>query len=514
MKTKLLSAAFALASVCYVHAQDGLLDLTFNPSGTGASATPRILDIDASGKILIGFGGAGNTYNDAATQNLIRLNADGTIDASFAQYNIGGTQTQYVGAAKNISNGNIIVAQVQRLRTCYDFYSCTFKSDLKLVRMDSTGNIDPFFSNNSYIYSQGGMGSTIPVELAYLAVVEHFSDKVVVGGNFTDYEGSGLQKYSYVVRFDEDGSLDYTFNPGGTGPDGTVSGILKTPSRQLYLSGDFTKYNNVNMGRLTRINPDGTLDSGFNNGGSGFDNTVKTVALQPDGKLLVGGTFTTYNGTPVNNIVRLNADGSLDSTFSSLTFESATGGAVDLTKLIVLDDSKILFSGRFNKYNFVQTGSVGRLNSDGSLDTTFNTGGRGAKILTGTVATNAQITDIATQVDGKILFAGDFNYYNTNGTKKLFYRLTGGTPGSTLATAQPSKVKTELYPNPSTGNIKIRSGEKISRVAVYDRAGKLLRTLTPNAAEVKTDLSGFGTGIYILNVSSGQKNEAYKVVIK
>src|SRR5690606_40675123 len=68
--------------------------------------------------------------------------------------------------------------------------------------------------------------------------------------------------------------------------------------------------------------------------------------------------------------------------------------------------------------------------------------------------------DIATQPDGKILFAGDFNYYNTNGTKKLFYRLTGGTPGSTLATAQPTKVRTELYPNPSNGNINIRRSEE------------------------------------------------------
>ena len=119
MKTKLLIGAICLAS--FLNAQTGTLDLTFNPSGTGASTTPNILDIDASGKILLGFNGVGNTYNDVAVKNLVKLNADATLDNTFTQYNINGTQTQLIQTAKNISNSNIIIAQTERIRTCYDF---------------------------------------------------------------------------------------------------------------------------------------------------------------------------------------------------------------------------------------------------------------------------------------------------------------------------------------------------------------------------------------------------------
>ncbi len=515
MKTKLLIGAICLAS--FLNAQTGTLDLTFNPSATGASTTPNILDIDASGKILLGFNGVDNTYNDVAVKNLVKLNADGTVDNTFTQYNINGTQTQFIQTAKNISNSNIIIAQTERTRTCYDFYSCYFNATVQLKRMDSSGNLDPFFSNNPLTMSQSGMGTTVPEEYSYLSVLEHFNDKIVAGGYFLDYQGSGAQKYSYIVRFDEDGSLDYTFNPGGTGPNGIVSEIQKDGNGKLYIGGSFTTYNGTASGKLTRLKNDGTLDTTFNTGGSGFDNVVKTIAIQQDGKILVGGLFTKYNDVPVNNMVRLNADGTLDPSFSSFTLESATAGVVEISKLLVLNDGKILFSGRFNKYNFVQTGSIGRLNSDGTLDTTFNTGGRGAKVLTGAVVTNALISGFKAQPDGKIVFAGDFNYYNNNGTKKIFHRLQSSTPPMVLGTVDKSlKSTTKIFPNPSTGVFTVINSENINSMEIYDATGKLIKQLKATGKEQEVNLTSVQKGIYYIktNSSTGKSDNGQKLILK
>ncbi|EKE19188.1 MAG: hypothetical protein ACD_9C00099G0001, partial [uncultured bacterium] len=117
------------------------------------------------------------------------------------------------------------------------------------------------------------------------------------------------------------------------------------------------------------------------------------LLLQPDGKILIGGTFTTYNGTSRNHIARINADGTLDTTFSP-----GSGANDDIYSLVLQSDGKILVGGPFTTYNGTSRNYIARINSNGSLDTTFNPGSGANNILHSTVI----------QPDGKILIGGGF----------------------------------------------------------------------------------------------------------
>src|SRR5947199_3524759 len=151
-----------------------------------------------------------------------------------------------------------------------------------------------------------------------------------------------------------------------------------------------------------RLNADGDLDTTFNAGGAGANGTVRTVAVQSDGKIVIGGTFTSYNGdaTVSDDVMRLNANGTADTTFN------AGGAGADSTvrAVAVQADGKIVIGGLFTSYNLDATASdhVMRLNADGALDTTFNVGGAGA---------DNNVFAVAVQPDGKIVIGGNFTSY-------------------------------------------------------------------------------------------------------
>src|SRR5207249_1691942 len=128
--------------------------------------------------------------------------------------------------------------------------------------------------------------------------------------------------------------------------------------------------------------------------GTGANNTVYTSALQADGKIIIGGDFTSYNGTARNRIARLNTDGSLDTSFNP-----GTGSNNNVFTMALQVNGKIVIGGDFTTYNGTSRNTIARLNTDGSLDTTFNPAGTGATY---------EVAAIVLQADGKIVIAGDF----------------------------------------------------------------------------------------------------------
>jgi uncharacterized delta-60 repeat protein len=137
----------------------------------------------------------------------------------------------------------------------------------------------------------------------------------------------------------------------------------------------------------------GTIDSTFNIG-SGFNSTTNSIAVQNDGKILVGGLFTQYSGASWNKLIRLNIDGSIDNTFNIGTGFAPTITA-STTHITIQTDGKILVSGNYNQFSGITVPPLVRLNSDGSLDSSFNyTGG-----LTAT-------SDTLQTSDGKIILIG------------------------------------------------------------------------------------------------------------
>ena len=180
-------------------------------------------------------------------------------------------------------------------------------------------------------------------------------------------------------------SLDTTFNPGA---DNRVWVVAVQADGKILVSGEFTALGGGGTGTterryIGRLNADGSLDTSFNPGANG---EVRAIALQGDGKILVGGFFTMLGGggtgtTPRAYIGRLNADGSLDSSFDP-------GANEPVTALAVEGDGKILVGGGFTMLGGGGTGTtprskIGRLTADGSLDSTFNPGADSYRRLRG-----------------------------------------------------------------------------------------------------------------------------------
>ncbi|MBL7963000.1 MAG: delta-60 repeat domain-containing protein [Flavobacteriales bacterium] len=211
--------------------------------------------------------------------------------------------------------------------------------------------------------------------------------RVLLGGSFTSYNGVARNR---IVRIMPDGTLDLTFDPG-TGASGNVQAIALQADGKVLIGGDFTSVNGTTRTRLARLLADGSLDGTFT---ATAGNTVHALAIQPDGHILVCGAFTNVNGSSRNRIVRLLPDGSLDASFAI-----GTGASNRVRCLHVYPDGRVLAAGDFSSYQGVPRTNVMRLLSDGSLDATFDPG-PGA--ITG------GIPAMAIQPGGRILIGGGF----------------------------------------------------------------------------------------------------------
>src|SRR6185369_3428667 len=116
----------------------------------------------------------------------------------------------------------------------------------------------------------------------------------------------------------------------------TVRGLAVQPDGKVFIGGNFSSVNGANRNGIARLNANGSLDSSFNPSTSG--GSVSSVDVQSDGRLLIGGSFTNVNGTNRNRIARLNANGNLDSSFNPGT--GVFGGAV--SSVALQSDGKVL----------------------------------------------------------------------------------------------------------------------------------------------------------------------------
>jgi uncharacterized delta-60 repeat protein/uncharacterized repeat protein (TIGR01451 family) len=217
--------------------------------------------------------------------------------------------------------------------------------------------------------------------------------KIIISGAFTEYNGISRNR---IARLNTDGSLDVAFNVG-TGADNDVWTISVQNDGKVIIGGDFTSYDGTSSNRIARLNTDGSLDAGFNIG-IGANNFVETSSIQSDGKIIIGGGFFSFNGINSNNLARLNTDGSLDHSFNA----AGTGPDNTVFTSVIQSDGKILIAGLIGEYNGKVRKGIARLNPDGRLDETFNQG----------TGANGAIYSISVQDDDKIIISGTFGTYN------------------------------------------------------------------------------------------------------
>jgi uncharacterized delta-60 repeat protein len=237
---------------------------------------------------------------------------------------------------------------------------------------------------------------------------------ILVGGGFTSINGLPRPR---IARLNPDGSVDTRFDPGA-GPNGVVFAVALQPDGRVLLGGAFTAIGGTPRNRLARLLSDGSLDPTFDPG-SGPNDIVYALALQPDGNLLAAGSFTNFAGNQRHYVVRLHPDGTQDTSFQpdvTLTF----GG---VTAVRVAPDGKILIGGDFQTIDGARRVGIARLQADGRLDTTFG-GGTEPAYSTASVI----VKGIALQADGNVLFGGRFD--SVNGVKLNYLaRLTGDIGG-------------------------------------------------------------------------------------
>ena len=199
--------------------------------------------------------------------------------------------------------------------------------------------------------------------------------------------------------------LDTSFNPG-TGANGLVESTVVQPDGKILICGNFTSFNNTSHAYIARLNADGSVDETFN---ADVGYWVRHMALQSDGKIVIGGFFTNVGGVSRNRIARLNSDGTLDTSFNP-----GTGCQIKIVPpdpwdpfvfaVGVQPDGKILIAGNFVTYNGSTNVGLVRVNSDGSRDTNFNVG----------AGINSWARSLLIQPNGQIMLTGWFTSYNNH----------------------------------------------------------------------------------------------------
>jgi uncharacterized delta-60 repeat protein len=254
------------------------------------------------------------------------------------------------------------------------------------------------------------------------------SDGKIVVATRNDVRHRGVDKGG-LSRLTTSGRIDTTYNTGMPNADGFYPELvlIDGDGKAVVFGSYLMTWKGTTLNGFARFNTDGTLDTGFNtganpgitSGSSGFK--VTCAAIQSDGKIVIGGIFTDIRGVTQNGIARLNTDGSLDTGFNTGVNPGVSGVGTAVYAIAIQSDGKILIGGPFTSARGTTQNYIARLNTNGSLDTGFNTGG--------TVGTDNTVTSIFIQpTTGKIVIAGGFT--TVRGTKDQYYYSRLNTDGT------------------------------------------------------------------------------------
>lgn len=319
----------------------GDVQLAFDPQVTGGSV--NAIAPQGDGKIIIG--GAFTSVRGVSQPYLARLNADGTLDTAFAPVVSGEVKCILV-----LSSGHILIGG--------PFGRANQMNLPQLVRLNSDGAADTDFR------SQAIYGDVLCLALSP-------QDGMILVGTS-----------SQVYRLNTDGRADARFRVYS---NGTVNTIAVQRHGHIVIGGNFTNINGTTRNRLARVNSSGLLDTNFN---PNIDSTVAQVLLPAQSeqvdKLLVFGSFANVQGTARQRIVRLDANGTIDSSYLA-----EADGAVRAA--VAQADGKVLIAGDFTTINGTARSAIARLNVNGTLDTAFNAFAPSTPVPSVTLLANGQV---------------------------------------------------------------------------------------------------------------------------
>ena len=295
------------------------------------------------------------------------------------------------------------------------------------------------------------------------------------------------------------GTYDSTFNTSGVGVNSAamvgIYAIKEQADGKTLIGGTFTSFNGTNTNGFIRLNADGSVDTTFTQAwasgiGVNMGGSVRYLLIQPsDNKIIIGGSFTSYSGTARTNYARINTDGTLDTTFNA-----GTAGVGFLP--LLLSDGRLVIPGSFTSFNGTTINRLVLLKTDGTVDTTFTPGTTGAAGAFNPLITT-RVNYAMQQTDGNILLVGNFNSYNGT-SRNVVVRLTPVV--TTLATSNPTINKYTLFPNPAKDFVTISNLNRGADVALFDITGKLLYQTKSFGTTLTINTSSYKNGMYLVKV--------------
>lgn len=476
------------------YSQSGSLDLTFSSDGKATASFgsgddfANAIAYQTDGKIVV----AGKSFNGTDFDiAILRYNANGILDNTFSQ---DGKQTTPLGTLDDDAealiirpNGKIVIAGSTLISE--------FNNDVVLVQYNSDGTIDTDF----------GIGGIVKIDFGdndgANCMALQSDGKIVVAG----VSGNFDFKLIAIARINSDGSLDNTFS--NDGKETTQIGDYMNFANDIAIANDGkiivagTAYNNneTDFAVLVRYNTDGTIDYTFGSDGNGrvycdqgSNDSFSSVRILNNGKILAAG-----NSFGIDDILlaQYNPDGLIDNSFGTNGIVLTDYCTNDYgNSLIVQQDNKIVVAG----------GSIGcpafvlsRYTENGVLDNSFgNTG-----ILTTDFGTNDETAScIAKQDDGKLIVAG----YRNNGSSYDFAVARYDNLLSDIATIEASNNFVDVYPNPaqSTLSIRLDSNNTPTTVTLLNAYGQTVLSAIMHDNNSSLDLNNITNGIYIVQINT------------
>lgn len=373
---------------------NGSIDPSFD-TGLGFNGNINCMVSQADGKLIIG--GDISTINMVNWGRIVRLNVNGSIDTTFDSRN--GFSGNWVQCVLIQPDGMVVAGG--------DFESYRQVHRRNIARLNTNGAID--FEFNTGV-GAGDVGNLANPQVNAVAI--DINDRILVGGNFTNFNDRPAKN---LIRLHANGSTDTSFRIG-TGPSSTINCLLLQPDGKILIAGFFTSYNGVTRNHITRLNSNGSIDTTFGHR-LGASANIRAMVLQPDGKIIIAGSFTSYDGITSSKIARINIDATIDTTFTI-----GTGANGDITMLALQPDGKILIGGLFTTFNGINRNRIARLNQDGSLDVSFLVG----------AGANGAVRAAVIRPNGKIIIGGEFTQYNGTPRMIIAYLNANGSLDSSL----------------------------------------------------------------------------------
>ena len=253
-----------------------------------------------------------------ASQDIIAFNYDGTVDTTF-NTGTGLNSFFYGGGIKlaELSDGRVVVVG--------QFTTYNGVSRNRIVMLMPDGSIDPTFNQGAGFSGSFNYMNSVAVDSL---------DRIYVVGGCTIYNGTTINR---ICRLLPDGTLDTSFVIGA-GLNNSASAVAIDSADNVYVGGQFTSYKGTAINRFVKILSNGDIDTSFNIG-TGFNNNVNNIYITPDNKVICSGIFTSYNSISIQRFFRLNTDGTIDT-----AFDVGVGSSHETRSLSILNDGNYLVS--------------------------------------------------------------------------------------------------------------------------------------------------------------------------